>query len=155
MYWVTDNLLEDWIQLPDTKPAHINAARYIKHIFTGNLNATLDTNPPFPGKERHFLRAQIARITHGTVIVPKGLLEIDEESQREKYADEFTVPGTEELKSLEAWGHHHPLLLKAGRITLQEPEGINEDEKEEYMAKLADEDPTVDRYRALNEDAPL
>ena len=57
VYWVTDNLLEDWIQLPDTKPAHINAARQIKHIFTGNLNATLDTNPPFPGKERHFLRA--------------------------------------------------------------------------------------------------
>jgi radial spoke head protein 4A len=57
VYWVTDNLLEDWIQLPDTKPAHVNAARLIKHIFTGDLNAVLDTNPPFPGKERHFLRA--------------------------------------------------------------------------------------------------
>jgi radial spoke head protein 4A len=51
----------------------------IKHIFTGNLNATIDSNPTFPGKERHFLRAQIARITHGTVIIPKGLYEFDEE----------------------------------------------------------------------------
>ena len=83
VYWVTDNLLEDWIQLPDTKPAYVNAARQIKHVFTGDLTTTLDTNPPFPGKERHFLRAQIARITHGTVIIPKGLLEIDEETGKE------------------------------------------------------------------------
>ena len=61
----------------------------IKHICTGNLNATIDSNPPFPGKERHFLRAQIARITHGTVIIPKGLLELDEESGKEKYSEEF------------------------------------------------------------------
>lgn len=80
VYWVTDNLLEDWIQLPDTTPAHVNGARLIKHILTGNLNASLDTNPPFPGKERHFLRAQIARITHATTIIPKGLLELDEET---------------------------------------------------------------------------
>jgi hypothetical protein len=33
------------------------ASRMIKHIFTGNLNASIDSNPPFPGKERHFLRA--------------------------------------------------------------------------------------------------
>jgi radial spoke head protein 4A len=52
----------------------------IKHVFTGNLNATIDSNPPFPGKERHLLRAQIARITYGTVIIPKGLIEIDDET---------------------------------------------------------------------------
>jgi hypothetical protein len=40
-------------------------------------------------------------------MIPKGLLEIDEESQKEKYAEEFSVPGTEELKSLEVWGHAH------------------------------------------------
>lgn len=57
VYWVTHNLLEDWIQLPDVKPQHIVAARMIKHIFTGNLNLSIDSNPPFPGKERHFLRA--------------------------------------------------------------------------------------------------
>ena len=57
VYWVNDNLLEDWIQLPDVTPHHIVAARLIKHIATGNLNASIDSNPPFPGKERHFLRA--------------------------------------------------------------------------------------------------
>lgn len=72
--------MEDWIQLPDVTPAQIQAARMIKHICTGNLNASIESNPPFPGKERHFLRAQIARITHGTVLIPKGLLEIDDET---------------------------------------------------------------------------
>jgi len=57
VYWVTDNLLDDWIQLPDVKPEHLVSSRLIKHILTGNLNATIDSNPPFPGKERHFLRA--------------------------------------------------------------------------------------------------
>lgn len=27
VYWVTDSLLEDWVQLPDVKPAHIVAAK--------------------------------------------------------------------------------------------------------------------------------
>jgi len=27
VYWVTDSLLEDWVQLPDCEPAHIKAAR--------------------------------------------------------------------------------------------------------------------------------
>jgi hypothetical protein len=99
----------------------------IKHICTGNLNAPIDSNPPFPGKERHFLRAQIARITHGTSIIPKGLLEVDEETQKEKFAEEFAVPGTEELKSLEVWGHQHPIILQAGRITHVVPPDTAED----------------------------
>lgn len=57
VFWVTDNLLNDWIQLPDVKPAQLVAARQIKHLMTGDLNAPVNSNPHFPGKERHFLRA--------------------------------------------------------------------------------------------------
>ncbi len=57
VYWVTESLLDDWVQLPDAKPEHIIAARLIKYSFKGNLNAVIDSNPPFPGKERHLLRA--------------------------------------------------------------------------------------------------
>ena len=92
VYWVTDNLLEDWVQLPDLKPDHIVFARLMKHFFTGNLNATINCNPPFPGKERHYLRAQIARITHATSISPKGLYEIEDETNIMKLAEEFTMP---------------------------------------------------------------
>ena len=57
VYWVTDNLLADWIQLPDAQPIHISCAKMIKYVFTGDLNASIDSCPPFPGKERHLLRA--------------------------------------------------------------------------------------------------
>ena len=152
---MTTNLLDDWIQLPDAKPNHVEAAKQIKYILTGNLNANIDSNPPFPGKERHFLRAQIARITHSTSIIPKGLLEMDEETNKEKFAEEFAVPSTEELKSLETWCHTHANLLKSGRVTHAEPEGLGDEEKDEYMGKLAETDPIIDRFRTLNEDTPI
>lgn len=86
---MTDNLLNDWIQLPDCRPEHILVARMIKHVFTGDLNADINSNPPFPGKERHLLRATLARISHATQIVPKGLYEIDEESNEMKFTEDF------------------------------------------------------------------
>lgn len=151
VYWVADNILEDWIQLPDVHPDHIQLARMIKYVFTGDLNASINSNPPFPGKERHFLRAQIARITHGTQIIPKGLLATDEETGKEVYAEDFTVPtNPSDLTSLEVWGHQHQMILKAGRVSHLAPKGISEEEKEELMGKLATEDPqTEERYTAL------
>ena len=72
-----------------------------------------------------------------------------------QFAEEFAVPGTEELKSLEIWAHRHIQILKAGRANHIEPQGILEEEKEEYMGKLLESDPVVDKYRALNEDTPM
>lgn len=155
VYWVNENLLDDWIQLPDVTPAHIKAARMIKHICTGNLNASIDSNPPFPGKERHFLRAQIARITHATTIMPKGLMDMDEESGKEKYNEEFNIPGTEELKTLEVWAHQHPVILKAGRITHAFEPDTPQEAIDEKMPALNESDPSCDRFRALNDDAPV
>ena len=82
-------------------------------------------------------------------------MEFDDELGKEKFADEFQIPGTEELKSLESWAHQHKLLLKAGRITHIVPPDIGEEERDEYMAKLEEKDATVDRYRAINEDTPI
>ena len=77
------------------------------------------------------------------------------ESNTEKFTEEFTVPSTEELKSLEIWGHRHMMILKAGRITHAEPLGMNEEDKEAHMAAVAETDPPVDRYRGINEDTPV
>ena len=79
-YWVSDSVFSDWIQLPDAQQEHIVIAKMVKRQFTGNLNADIDSCPPFPGKERHFLRAQLARITHATELCPKGQFEVDEET---------------------------------------------------------------------------
>ena len=88
-YWVTDSLFSDWIQLPDAQPDQIFWSKMIKRAFSGDLNAEFDSRYPFPGKERHLLRSQIARITHATELCPKGQFEIDEESGAVKMADEF------------------------------------------------------------------
>ena len=62
VFWVTHNLMNDWVQLPDAQPEHIQAAKLIKKQLTGDLNGTVYSQPPFPFKERHLLRAQLARI---------------------------------------------------------------------------------------------
>lgn len=152
VYWVTDNLLSDWIQLPDATPEQLVIARMIKHVFTGNLNTEIDCCPPFPGKERHLLRCQLARITHGTEICPKGLYEIDEETNAVKLSEEFAIPGTEELKGLETWAHRHQNILLAGRCSHIAPTGMSEEQKEEYMAKIAEEDKAEERFRAIQDE---
>ena len=132
-------------------------SKQIKHIFTGDLNASIDSCPPFPGKERHLLRSQLARITHATQICPKGLYELDEETQVYKLSGEVPTD-MEALKSLETWAHQNPIILTSGspgRCSHYVPPHIKEEEKEEYMAKMAEADAGADRFRALNEDAPI
>jgi hypothetical protein len=160
VYWVNDNILEDWVQLPDLLPEHLQVARMIKHIITGNLNSTIDSNPPFPGKERHYLRAQIARITHGTMLIPKEYIKVEEDDNgvpREVFSEDYQVPGTEELRSLESWTHRHGMILKAGRLTHMQPPGFEElaDEEKEAFDKLKEKDPEGERFKAANEDAPV
>lgn len=156
VYWVTDNLLSDWIQLPDVRPCHIIAARQIKHIMTGDLNAEVNSNPIFPGKERHFLRAQLARIFAATTISPKGFYLTDEETNkmRPATADEFTMPGTEELKSLEAWANVTKSILKNGRHGYVAPAELDDEAKEAYISEKNEADPQVDDYRVLTEHTP-
>lgn len=155
VYWVTDNILDDWIQLPDANPEHVKIIREFKHIMTGDLNAVVNTNPPFPGKERHFLRAQIARISHTTTIVPNGMYGPSEEegSTDLVLTEEYKVPGIGELGTAENWAHYYPILLKAGRITHQKPD-VPEDQVEDALGALAEADPSTDPLRGLNEDAP-
>jgi len=47
----------------------------------------------------------LARIFAATSIVPKGLVEYDEETKEVKFAEDFAIPATEELKNPEAWGN--------------------------------------------------
>lgn len=155
VFWVTDNLLNDWIQLPDVKPQHIEYARCIKHVMTGDLNAEIDGNPAFPGKERHFLRAQLARIFAATTIAPKGLFETDEETGLMKFAEEFAMPGTEELKSLESWSNVSESLLKNGRTKYVAPEGLDDEAKEAWITEKQEADPQIERFRTINEHQAL
>mmetsp|Transcript_18055 Transcript_18055/g.30797 ORF Transcript_18055/g.30797 Transcript_18055/m.30797 type:complete len:234 (-) Transcript_18055:60-761(-) len=124
-------------------------------MLSGNLNAPIDSYPPFPGKERDYLRALLARIQHSTQLCPKGTFEIDEETSEQKLAEEAPSMATEDLKSLESWSHLHPIILKAGRCSHAEPEGLNDEEKEEYMNKLAEDDKVEERFKIIQEDLPV
>ncbi len=112
VYWVTDSLLEKWIKLPDLSPNDIKASRQIKVLLSGDLERPIFTNPFFFGKEKHYLRAQIARIVHATTIVPKGLYKVNEENKREiedfvpEEGQEIPVPSVQGLGLPENWVHH-------------------------------------------------
>jgi radial spoke head protein 4A len=153
VFWVTSNLLTDWIQLPDARPQHIKQARLIKHVFTGNLNADVNVNPAFDGKERHLLRATLARIFHATALVPKGLFALDEDTNEVKFSDEFALPKTDELRDIKAWSNVHPIILQAGRCSHIPPQGIAEDDLQAAIDDQEAKDPAVERFRDIGEHA--
>ena len=70
VYYVTNNLSEPWVELPDVKPSQIIASRKIRYIFTGDLKRPIYSNPHFNRQEQHYLICQITRIYHGTKLVP-------------------------------------------------------------------------------------
>ena len=82
-YYVAHDSMSKWTRLPDLSPADIKASRQIKVVFTGDLNRPIYTNPFFFGQEKHYLRAQIARIMHSTTLLPKALWMEDAENPRE------------------------------------------------------------------------
>ena len=69
-YWVANSPMGPWTALEDLNPSDLGAARTIKAHFTGDLDRDIITNPFYFRKEKHFLRAQIARITMTTTLVP-------------------------------------------------------------------------------------
>lgn len=167
VYWVTNDLLKDWVQLPESNPSHMQIAKNIKVVLTGNLNAKINACPPFPGKERHLLREQLARITHSTEIAPMEYYNLEEpeaEGEEEiqpivKISEEFSwaEKNTAALNSLESWTHKHPNLLSIGTCQYPVmPEDADEESPEvRELEELKEKDPVVERFsRPLQEDVP-
>ena len=159
VYWVTDNLLNDWIQLPDCRPEWIVSARLIKHVFTGDLNASVDCNPQFDGKERHLLRATLARIFAATSIVPTKMYTFDEDQGGKMIPDpEFVMPETDALKALTEWGNLEQCILKNGRTAHLAPPANPADpefDPEAALAALNEADPPLERFRDLEQHEPI
>lgn len=161
VYWVSSNSLSDWTILPDATPALLLATRSTKVKFTGNLERDIITNPFFFGQERHYLRAQIARISHSTTIMPGGLHKLTEDNPREIEAIEFEEeekaykPSTETQSVLSNWVHSKKSILNNNRVSHLEPEDGEFGELEpEEIVKLQDKrDPPEARLKPLTEDA--
>lgn len=91
------------------------------------MSAKVTSYPPFPGKERHLLRAQLARIEHATDICPKDTYVQGEDEGWVLNAD---APATdnETLKSLENWTHARKMIYKNGRCSHITKPGLDEEE---------------------------
>ncbi|XP_045200291.2 radial spoke head protein 6 homolog A-like [Mercenaria mercenaria] len=150
VYFVTSEPGLPWVRLPHVTPAQIQVARKIRKFFTGNLDAQVVSYPPFPGIERNYLRAQIARISASTQISPLGYFRFDDETEEEEAAEEtgeargdiiidteFEGMSIKDLAdgSLQAWVHHSPAILPQGRAMwwnpVQPKEEFNEDEEDQ------------------------
>jgi radial spoke head protein 4A len=147
----------EWIKLPNVQPEHIQQARMIKKLFTGNLNAPVTSHPPFPGDEKVLLRAQIARITASTKLAPKDFIVFEEDQGEEEEEDEDGNPVKKEdhlinayaelpglrkneefdslkfdMSSLKNWIHIEPYILHSqGRATLYKPQEEEEEQQDD------------------------
>eukprot|EP00753_Platysulcus_tardus_P015088 PLAT4773.1.p2 GENE.PLAT4773.1~~PLAT4773.1.p2 ORF type:complete len:444 (-),score=260.47 PLAT4773.1:175-1506(-) len=115
-YFVCSHPGAAWSRLPAVTPAQVCAARSIRRFLTGNLDADVRAYPPFPGKERNLLRAQIARITASTVVAPEGTFIVDDDDEV-VLNDEAEERAAAELLELSAWAHAELELNRIGRCT--------------------------------------
>lgn len=139
-YFVSNKVTGPFTALADVTPEQVLASSKIKKYFTGDLTATVACTPPFPGSEAAYLRAQIARISAGTVILPVGRLAVDDESEAVPPplipAEGYEPPEPEAMKSADAWCHLYGKILANGRVLnpppIEYPEGEEPDEPEEF-----------------------
>jgi len=155
-YFVTSDLAGEWLKLPDIKPNEIVAAREIKRVFTGNLQAEVVTHPFFDGPEEVLLRAQIARITADTTLIIKDMLKREDPEDPASAIiqnEEFVMPKPSQLLTPSAWMHMSPHILNSGWTVhkdLPEPD----DDPALYQAEVEkrEADPPKDVLRDLTED---
>lgn len=133
-FWVSNNFLEEWFQLPDIYPHHLSTARQFKYIFTGDLKAKVNSFVPFKGNESHLLKCTILRIMHACFVVPEGYLEtkaienseetfgIDIGDKCTQVVTGFTMPSNEDLLQPTKWQHEFAYIFPNGKIIETDPE---------------------------------
>jgi len=159
IFWVSNNLMEDWYELPDVSEEQIRASREFKYFLTGNLESPVLSARYFPGKEAHLLKCQIVRILHGSFVVPNEYLKIKQIDNDDNLKDrvvEFNEESNpyphiikkspEEMKTPESWVHENDRILKCGRIIHSKEE--NEDKQSEKLTN----DPYSDRLSSITND---
>lgn len=162
-YFVINESTDNWIELPIVTPKQIDVARKIQKHFTGNLEAEIFSFPLFPGREKHFLRATIARITSGTYISPNGYYrrrgnqknEEQEEEEDETVNEEDGILDNDDLICLNEnykshdlrdllhlpnWVHIRPHIIPQGRIKFFNlAKELRDFQKQQYISE-EDED---------------
>ncbi|CAD7928651.1 unnamed protein product [Amoebophrya sp. A25] len=150
-YWVTNSITTpSWVRLPDVTPSAIVAARSLKKVFSGNLEAKVVSMPFFGEPEKVLLRAQIARITAETVLNVQGYLSVSEDDGSIAETEEFVFPSQDVLKQHSGWMHCVPHILKTGRCSYLEIDAEAEPEAYEAQELKKLRDPMQDQLRGIN-----
>lgn len=72
-----------------------------------------------------------------------------------KFSEDFVMPGTEELKSLETWVNVCESILMNGRTKYVAPEHLDDEAKEAWLSEKQEKDPQLDRFRVVQEHKPV
>ena len=159
VFFVTNDLCEKWVELPDVKPKQIILSRNIRYMFTGDLNRKIHSNPDFNGEERHLLRCMLGRIYHGAKLVPSiNHYTIEDQESPFKMLTPAEKPKkftNEILNDLNYWIHYPPGVLKCGRVSHiidDAPEGV---EPEEYKKRIIEKDPFDKRLEPVINDKKI
>ncbi|KAF0698554.1 Aste57867_10836 [Aphanomyces stellatus] len=150
-YWVMkDDGAYQWVKLPHVRRDQIIAARALRRFFHGNLDGKVHGHPPFPGTERNFIRAQIARINSATVLCPAGFFTLSEEGELE-VPEEAPEPKTAaELGDPANWVHYtKEINEKYGRSTPMPPNTNDDGEEVPWEGEEF-----ADQLRSIAEDKP-
>jgi radial spoke head protein 4A len=137
-YFVTNDPAAPWVELPNVTPRAIAAASLVRKFFTGDLSADVRCYPPFPGLEKDYLRAQIARLVHGTTLCPNGKYCVNEEGEVEEVPkdEEGYVPlSNGAMGEPASWCHFYKGILGIGRTTNLPVEEEEVEEGEEPKPK--------------------
>ncbi|EGR34905.1 radial spoke head protein, putative [Ichthyophthirius multifiliis] len=152
-FWVTNNPLKQWVELPLVTPQQIQQVRQIKYVFTGNLNNEIKNFPPFQGQEAHFLKAQIVRISSSCILVPKGVYEVNSETNKIQFPEElFKYPEYTSLKDLSQWCHLHSFLNTQGRTTYYIDPDFDEEQKLKAEEESGKEENNADKLKEIAEE---
>jgi radial spoke head protein 4A len=155
-YWASTGATGPWVQLPLVRPEHIIASRKVKHLMTGDLEAPVLTMPFFPGKEKNFLRAQIARISSSSVLSVAGMLAVNDETGKVEVAADAEFP--EDLKGQDTWVHSHTFIHKNGCASWADPEAIEDEELKKQAEQDRENEPprglAAGAFAPIGEDKP-
>lgn len=164
-YWVSCHPAGPWEALDDLEPVDLAASRTFKVAFTGDLDRDIVTNPYYFKKERHYLRAQIARITQTCKLMPAGTyrtkeddpLDVEENIPEEGDNPVAPVPTTDQMCSLSSWVHFGQNILQCNRLKHMElnPETTElkeGEELEDVMKRVVAADPFEARLKPITQD---
>lgn len=152
-YWVVQDVEStQWTKLPNVSMEHIVKSRLFKRILTGNLENAVPSYPPFPGKEKHLLRAIIAVIVGETSVSPDGFYALDDSdppvvkpAEQEDFNNNFPKSASD-LKEPDAWKHHEIEINKIGRVTAL-PEQLDENGEPIVPEEPVDVNPALDAIK--------